>query len=298
MRAAVHVMSADGGVPAQDYPLNEFLETSPSFWCKYLPKCPPGVQCADNEVQASANWTRGAWVGRPISTNAHWEIRDGMPFTNDRIRCVDRRDVYFDMMRMVLTDQDNKWVRDEDTGTYWTEEMVAAASRELLRDCIGRKAANAFFLGLGPFMCTVSVLTCLFTMFKYCTSPFMLSSGKSVMLIAIAITLIDFWLIVYSTNGEFIQGYMPCSNLPAPIVQENSGGYFRYFDGTICADRNSLGEVIVNPFLSWSATVSGSYTAGGVLNLLAIGLTLIAISKAEEGNTVMRFQNLGPSDEM
>ena len=92
-----------------------------------------------------------------------------MPFTNDRIRCVDRRDVYFDMMRMVLTDQDNKWVRDEDTGTYWTEEMVAAASRELLRDCIGRKAANAFFLGLGPFMCTVSVLTCLFTMFKYCT---------------------------------------------------------------------------------------------------------------------------------
>jgi len=28
--------------PRGDYPIDEFLYSNPSFWCKYMPTCPPG----------------------------------------------------------------------------------------------------------------------------------------------------------------------------------------------------------------------------------------------------------------
>jgi hypothetical protein len=71
-----------------------------------------------------------------------------------------------------------------------------------------------------------------------------------------------------------------------------------YFDGTPCLDRNSDGENEMNPFLSWSAWMTGVYTFGGAFNIIATVILLVTIAKTIAGDQLKKFATLTPSDEL
>jgi hypothetical protein len=78
--------------------------------------------CDRGEVVAAYNWTRGAWVGRKISTKASWGIATGVAdASNSRIRCSDKAKVYKAMLQTIFTDSQGNWVVDARSDEPWSQ---------------------------------------------------------------------------------------------------------------------------------------------------------------------------------
>ncbi|EKX49809.1 hypothetical protein GUITHDRAFT_161943 [Guillardia theta CCMP2712] len=280
--------------PDGNYPLNQFLYSSPSFWCKYLPECPVGVQCVGNTVVKAENWTRGAWPGRLVSSDPYWKLSSSVEgYSATRIRCSDKVNVYKAMLTAVTTDINGNFVKDPSTGVTWSKAAVDKAAGALLQQCYESKGSAGYILATGPVLATFASIFCFMTLFRCLGGSYMSSTGQGMAILAVAMTLIDFWVIVYLTNSEFMQGYLLCGKLGPPLVLRGS-----YFDSTPCMDQNSIGQGEFNPYVSQSAWMTSVYTAGGVCNLIAIVLLLISIHKNKENTKLMKFATLGPSDEL
>ena len=109
------------------HPVDQFLYSNPSFWCKYLPACPPGAKCQATPghgmtIVEREPWVRAGWVGRKVSENPSWAQATGVQsFTSTRIRCHDKATVYKRMLEAVFTDMKGNWVTDAKSGARWSQ---------------------------------------------------------------------------------------------------------------------------------------------------------------------------------
>ena len=123
-----------------DYPVDQFLYSSPAFWCRFLPSCPPGAICSDGpdgRVEQAANWTRGAWKGRRISDKPAWGVPQKVnDKTTLRINCKDKATVYKAMIKSIFTDRDGEWVLDKKSDELWNAQALEVAADEVANGCM------------------------------------------------------------------------------------------------------------------------------------------------------------------
>lgn len=285
--------------PEADYPIDQFLYSNPSFWCKYLPSCPPGATCDRGEVVAAYNWTRGAWVGRKISTKASWGIATGVAdASNSRIRCSDKAKVYKAMLQTIFTDSQGNWVVDARSDEPWSQEAVDLAADEMNYSCMRSKGSTGYILSLGPVLSSMTSLICLLSLCRWFQGPTTASAAEGFAIVSVALTLVGFWVVEFQTDNEFLQAYMMCgrnSALFEPPYMVDKGVYF---DGTPCMDVDTVGDRRMNPYVETSLKMTAVYTAGGVCNLLATVLLLVSVSKIKEKSKLTKFQTLEASDEL
>mmetsp|Transcript_20881 Transcript_20881/g.40598 ORF Transcript_20881/g.40598 Transcript_20881/m.40598 type:complete len:390 (+) Transcript_20881:101-1270(+) len=281
--------------------LERLIYREPAFWCKSLPACPAGARCNKDSITApGTSKAHGVWKDRTISELAYWHLADGaMGSASSHIRCWDKFLVYRGMLKEVLTEYSTtssqpRFVTDEMSGQPWSDATVDSAAWAELYSCYSSKGATGYALGLGPLLSSLACIFCVLSMFTCCPRSYASSLGRGLALMGFSFTLIGFWVLSFSTTGEFISNYVYCGGAGFPLVSADG----KYFDGTPCMDRTSLGDNMMNPFLSWSAWMSGVYTFGGVLNILAIIFLLVTIAKTIESDQLRKFVTLTPSDEL
>eukprot|EP00918_Siedleckia_nematoides_P075096 GHVU01164233.1.p1 GENE.GHVU01164233.1~~GHVU01164233.1.p1 ORF type:complete len:382 (+),score=54.87 GHVU01164233.1:99-1148(+) len=288
--------------PRGDYPIDEFLYSNPSFWCKYMPTCPPGATCNEENtlVIAAANWTRGAWVGRKISTKPSWGMATGVAqFTNTRIRCKDKATVYKFLLETIFTDDKGEWVRDPTSGQEWSQEAVDSAAQEMKYSCMRSKGSLGYILSLGPLLSSITCLICMLSLCRWFQGPTTVSAAEGFAIVSIAMTLLGFWVVEFRVDNEFLQAYMFCGRDKAltdgPPYMVDKGVYF---DGTPCVDLDTDGSKRMNPYVRTALNQTAVYTSGGICNLLATILLLVSVSKIKEKSKLSKFQTLEASDEL
>ena len=284
--------------------LERLIYREPRFWCKALPDCPAGSDCSKDEVLSVGHTAsvreHGLWPGRVVSEQPYWHLAPGaMGNANTHTRCWDKFLVYRDMLKEVLTEYDERatqgrYVMDEISGQPWSDATIDSAAWAELYSCYSSKGATGYVLGLGPLLSSLACIFCVLSMFTCCPRSYTSSLGRGLALMGFSFTLIGFWVISFSTTSEFVSNYVYCGGAGFPLVSLDG----KYFDGTPCLDRTSLGDNMMNPFLSWSAWMSGVYTFGGVLNILAIVFLLVTIAKNLESEQLRKFATLTPSDEL
>lgn len=286
---AANYMGFDVGLDGR---LDQFLYADPSMWCKYLPSCPPGATCKANMVIDPG--TSGTWKGRLISPDPNWNMATGIGHDmTQRIRCADKTGVYGSMLSAIYTDLNGVWQLDPDTNGLWSSNTVATAANRFMVQCATAKGAEGYILGTGPVLSVLACLVSGLTLCNYFGGPSTTALAKGLGLLAMALTLVDFWVISYQASTQYLGSYMFCGGNIAPIVVD---GY--YFDGTPCLDLTSQGQQALNPYLYVTGTMTTVYTAGGVCNIIAIVLFIVSISKTIEVHKFLRFKTLAPSDEL
>ena len=211
--------------------------------------------------------------------------------------------VFREMLKEVLTEptpagqsapNQPLWVLDDVSGMRWGEDAADSAAWSVLYTCYSSKGATGYILGLGPFLSSLACIFCVVSMFTCCPRSYSSSLGRGLALMAFAFSFIGFWVISFRSTTEFVDQYMYCGSSSWPLTTSSG----MYFDGTPCLDRTSTGENELNPFLSWSAWMSGVYTFGGVFNILATLILLVTIAKNIESEQLKKFATLTPSDEL
>jgi len=286
---ASNYMSFDVGIDGR---LDQFLYADPQMWCKHLPQCPAGATCLANIVTNAG--TSGTWTGRQISPDPNWNMASGIGHDmTQRIRCGDKARVYRDMLTAVYTDLNGVYQLDPDTNGLWSADKVAIAADRFAIQCATAKGAEGYILGTGPVLSVLACLASGLTLCNYFGGPTTTALAKGLGLLAMAMTLVDFWIISYQASTQYLGSYMFCGSNLAPIVANGL-----YFDGTPCLDLTSTGGQALNPYLYWTGLMTTVYTAGGVCNIIAIVLFIVSISKTIEVHKFLRFKNLAPSDEI
>jgi len=285
------------------------IYNDPSFWCKYLPECPAGATCTENQAgilmlrDVGTAKGNGLWNGRRISQKKHWNLAPGaFSLASTHIRCWDKFTVYREMIDEVMVEQPTSssasapkiYVTDPVSGARWNEDSIDTASYAQLFTCYGSKGSTGYILGLGPLLSSMASLFCVVSLFTCCPTSYSSTLGRGLALMAFAFTLIGFWVVSFTSIREFVADYMYCGSSTTPLT--NNRGM--YFDGTPCLDRNSDGENEMNPFLSWSAWMTGVYTFGGAFNIIATVILLVTIAKTIAGDQLKKFATLTPSDEL
>mmetsp|Transcript_14892 Transcript_14892/g.23167 ORF Transcript_14892/g.23167 Transcript_14892/m.23167 type:complete len:384 (+) Transcript_14892:1027-2178(+) len=279
--------------PSFNYPIDQFLTATPSFWCKYLPECPAGAECEAGVVINQANWTQGAWSGRPVSSKPHWKIpKSVMGIYSSRIRCSDKVSVYHDMLDAIFKDRSGAYIMDPRTDTSWNAGAVDGATNEVFSSCVRSKGSIGYILAVGPVLSTLACVLCMLILCSWFQGPLFASGAQGMALVAVAITLIDFWVIAFVANREYGQAYTFCGNEGAPLVDKG-----QYFDSHPCLDQNTQGDNTMNPFVSVGIYMNSLYTTGGIINLIATIILLVSIAKTHQENKIMKFQNLGPESD-
>lgn len=165
---------AEPRLDCSDFSVEKVLYASPSFWCKYLPACPPGAICDGGKVVQSVNGTHGgAWKGRLISAKPAW----GVPMNPDdrtthRVCCEDKHIVYKSMIQSIFTDRDGDWVLDKNSGDLWNAQALELASDQIERSCLLIKGSTGYILDLPPILATLTCLICLLTLCRWFQGPF------------------------------------------------------------------------------------------------------------------------------
>jgi hypothetical protein len=282
------------------YGIDQFLYSTPAFWCQYLPRCPLGAECDDFQVTKAMNFTLGAWVGRKVSTKPSWGNALGVSqFTSTRIRCSDKAEVYQQLLEVIYTDEKGNWVKDPASGEKWSAEAVKIAADEMGKACMEFKGSMGYILSLGPLLASATCLICALSLCRWFQGATTASTAEGFAIVSVAMTLLAGWVVQFRVDQEFMQAYMTCGREKALVGEPPymvSNGY--YFDGTPCMDLDSVGNKNMNPYVGAALALTSMYASGGICNLIAIVLLLVSVSKIKEKSKLSKFQTLEASDEL
>jgi hypothetical protein len=136
-------------------------------------------------------------------------------------------------------------------------------------NCLIDKGSDGYILNAGPLLALLGALLTTCSMFRGCAHAPMSAIGQNVLLIAIILLLVGFWVIGWTTNNDWVSMYSFCAEHSAPLVVQG-----RWYDQTPCIDRDSLGANRFNPYVGWLLLVNSTYIGGGVLTFIAALLYL------------------------